>query len=92
MHILVLLLGSLLFHYLQILYFFPPYFPPYIDKKKNELEQIILHKSYKDADEDKYLKEIEHKSKEAKIMNEIQEELKKQKLEELNAFEQSITE
>lgn len=62
-----------------------------IDKKKNELEQIILHKSYKDADEDKYLKEIEHKSKEAKIMNEIQEELKKQKLEELNAFEQSIT-
>ena len=53
-----------------------------IEKKKSELENIIQNKSYKNSDEEKFLKEIEHKSKESKIMEEIEKEIKKEKLKE----------
>ena len=62
-----------------------------IEKKKSELENIIQNKSYKNSDEEKYLKEIEHKSKESKIMEEIENEIKKEKLKELEAFEKTVT-
>ena len=63
-----------------------------IEKKKSELENIIQNKSYKNSDEEKFLKEIEHKSKESKIMEEIEKEIKKEKLKELEAFEKTVTE
>ena len=62
-----------------------------IEKKKSELENIIQNKSYKNSDEEKFLKEIEHKSKESKIMEEIEKEIKKEKLKELEAFEKTVT-
>lgn len=62
-----------------------------IEKKKLELENIIQNKSYKNSDEEKFLKEIEHKSKESKIMKEIENEIKKEKLKELEAFEKAVT-